>query len=135
MGEKANSPALSSPPPSPGDYLAIGDVDRQINVPEGTRSDLPHQFVFPSDDKFGLRAAAARHPETRRWRRGRSPDTSGERMEASGSVPPGTAEERDGQAKSEALLALQGRGVGCEKPDCRRSLMAGPLLVKGGRGG
>lgn len=52
-----------------------------------------------------------------------------ERMEASGSVPPGTTAERGGQAKSEALLALQGRGVGCEKPDRRRSLRAGSLTV------
>lgn len=105
-GEK--SPALTSPSPEPGDYLAIGDVDRQINVPEGARSDLPHQFVFPPDDKFGLGATAARHPEPRRWRRGPSPDTSGKRMEASGAVPPDRTEERGRQPKREALLALQG---------------------------
>lgn len=136
VGKKKTTAQHYRPPPtSPGDYLAIGDVDRQINVPEGARSDLPHQFVFPSDDKFGLRAAAARHPEKRRWRRGRSPDTSRGRMEASGSVPPGKTAERGRQAKSEALLALQGRGVGCEKPDRRRSLRAGSRFVKGGRGG
>lgn len=77
VGGGEQQPSVIVSLPSPGDYLAIGDVDRQINVPEGARSDLPHQFVFPSDDKFGFRAAAARHPETRRWRRGRSPDTSG----------------------------------------------------------
>lgn len=62
--------------PTPGDYLAIGDVDRQIDVPEGARPDLPDQFIFPSDNEFGLGAAAARHPERRRRRLGPSPDPS-----------------------------------------------------------
>ena len=62
--------------PTPGDYLAVGDVDRQINVTEGARPDLPYQFIFPSDNEFGLGAAAARHPARRRWRLGLSPDTS-----------------------------------------------------------
>lgn len=42
-------------------YLAISDVDRQVYVPKGARSDLPHQLVFTTDNKLGLRAAAARH--------------------------------------------------------------------------
>lgn len=49
--------------PTPGNYLAVGNVDRQVNVPEGARPDLPYQFIFPSDNEFGLGAAAARHPE------------------------------------------------------------------------
>lgn len=49
--------------PTLGDYLAVGNVDRQINVPEGARPDLPYQFIFSSDNEFGLGAAAARHPE------------------------------------------------------------------------
>lgn len=79
--------------PTLGDYLAIGDVNRQINVPEGARPDLPYQFIFPSDNEFGLGAAAARHPEKRRWRLGPSPDTSEGRTEASGARPPGKAAE------------------------------------------
>ena len=63
--------------------LAVGDVDRQINVPEGARPDLPYQFMFPSDNEFGLGAAAARHSERRRWWLGPSPDASEGRMEAS----------------------------------------------------
>ena len=62
--------------PTPGDYLAIGDVDRQIDVPEGARPDLPYQFIFPSDNEFRLGAAAARHPARPKRRLGPSPDTS-----------------------------------------------------------
>lgn len=47
-------------------YLSVGDVDRQIDVPEGARPDLPHQLVFASDNELGLGAATARHSEGRR---------------------------------------------------------------------
>lgn len=59
-----------------GHFLAVGDVDRQVDVPEGAGPDLPHQLVFAPDDELGFGAAAARHAERRRWRLGPSPDTS-----------------------------------------------------------
>lgn len=94
--------------PTPGDYLAIGDVDRQINVSEGARPDLPYQFIFPSDNEFGLGAAAARHPERRRRRLGPSPDTSERRTEASGLVPGARLRLRATGRRKRWLLALRG---------------------------
>lgn len=94
--------------PTPGDYLAVGDVDRQINVPEGARPDLPYQFILPSDNEFGLGAAAARHPERRRWRLGLSPDTSKGRMEASRARPRKGCGERQATENDGSFSALQG---------------------------
>lgn len=95
--------------PTPGDYLAVGDVDRQIDVPEGARPDLPYQFIFPSDNEFGLRAAATRHPERRRWSLGPSPDTSGKTTEASGAPTLGKATEEGGRKQNtEAFTGVRG---------------------------
>jgi len=35
-------------------YLAIGDVDAEINVAEGARADLPHQPVLAAHDELIL---------------------------------------------------------------------------------
>lgn len=122
--------------PTPDDYLAIGDVDRQINVPEGARPDLPYQFIFPSDNEFGLGAAAARHPERRRRRRGPSPDTSERRTEASGLVP-GARLRRRAAGNGKRWLGVTRPGISRGGPDRRRSLrflLAGPQFVRGSRG-
>lgn len=68
-------------------YLPVGDVDGQVDVPEGARADLPHQLVLAPDDEFGLGAAAARHGE--RGDRGRAGAGEGARR--------GRAEARRGQ--------------------------------------
>lgn len=91
--------------PTPGDYLAVGNVDRQVNVPEGARPDLPYQFVFPSDNEFGLGAAAARHPERRRWSLGPSPDTSEGSTEASGARPRNEAAAEGGRKRTTWALS------------------------------
>lgn len=44
-----------------GPYLPVGDIDGQVYVPEGARTNLPHQLVFVPDNELGLGAAAARH--------------------------------------------------------------------------
>lgn len=108
--------------PTPADYLAIGDVDRQINVPEGARPDLPYQFIFPSDNEFGFRAAAARHPE--RWRRrlGPSPDTSERRTEASGLVPRARLRRRAARKQETLAFGVTGPRIGQGEPDRRLSV-------------
>lgn len=47
-------------------YLAISDVDRQVNIPKGARADFPNQLVFSSDNKLCFGAAAARHDPGRK---------------------------------------------------------------------
>lgn len=42
-------------------YLSICDVDCQINITEGSRSDFTNELVFPTDYKLGFRATAAGH--------------------------------------------------------------------------
>lgn len=42
-------------------YLSICDVDCQINVAKGSRSDFPNELVFPTDYELGFRATAAGH--------------------------------------------------------------------------
>lgn len=119
--------------PHPWDYLAVGDVDRQINVPEGARPDLPYQFVFPSDNELGLGAAAARHPERRRWRLGPSPDTSEGRTEASEARARSEAAEEGGRKrKPSALSALQGpeSAEASRSPPLSQASLARPQSVR-----
>lgn len=100
-GESANRP-----------YLPVGDVDRQIDVPEGARPDLPHQLVFASDNELGLGAAATRHGE------GRLRGSKGER--GLYGRPRGGERDRGGKRG-------EGKGDRTRKPGPRCSAPAGPL--------
>lgn len=113
--------------PTPGDYLAVGDVDRQVNVPEGARADLPHQFVLPSDNELGLGAAAARHPG-RRWRLGPSPDTSRGRRRPLALVR--GARQEPGGAGSFSALQARNRPGGPGSPRLSGFLRPGRRLPR-----
>lgn len=90
-GFKRAQPLSASPRAADGGacrpYLPVGDVDRQIDVPEGARADLPHQLVLAPDDELGLGAAAARHGE-RRLRRSLGATGPGGRERGERALPP-----------------------------------------------
>lgn len=99
-------------------YLPVGDVDCQIDVPEGARADLPHQLVFAPDDELGLGAAATRHGDRRP--RG-APGAAGLRGRERGerALPPPREGERGRGGKEDAWRTKNGGP--------RRSDRAGPL--------